>query len=196
MKKSGGRKIEGWEMGNGQGRGQAYKLCSNIKTALVWRQTDATLQRQWMLSLGARDVAMGLGGGRRLRERGQCHAQNSPRFRRFTILPQLVQGLPHNSCLSTFVFSWDNLRSWWKLEIIKPARGRAKIWADLRASDSAAQDLNHYTQRCPHLEHSEFMGSGGAHGTGYGKTPLRILICPLLSLLKYTNGQLKFIRYI
>lgn len=52
--------------------------------------------------------------------------------------------------------------------------------------------LNHCTQHCPHLEHSKFTGSCEAHCTCYEKA----LICPLLSLFKYMDGQLKFIRYI
>lgn len=167
--------ITGWEewgVGNEQWTEQVSGIqISNTETAVLWRKTDTTLQRWWMLSLGTRDVGMGLGGWSGLGQRGQCHGQSLSKIQKVHhSTPACQRASPQWLLIHLYVFSRDNLRSWGKLETVKLARDKAKTWAQICIwLCSPRSQLP--PPMLPHLEHSEFTGSGGAHGMLWKNSP-------------------------
>lgn len=116
----------------------------------------------------------------------------SPRFRRYTILRQLVKGPLHNGCLSTSMCSQGTTSGAGENQKLLSQQETKPRLEHRSVSDSAAQDLNYHPQCCPTWNILNSLVQVGPMAC-YEKTPLRIPICLLLSLFKYTNGQLKLL---
>lgn len=148
------------------------------------------LQRGQVLTVGTRDVDMGLGRGRRLGQKDHSWAGPS-KIQKMHYSTPAYQSMSLQPCLPTSVGSLEVAsRAGRDQKLVSQEEGGPRF--EHRTLSLQPKVLNHCTQHCPHLEHSKFTGSCEAHCTCYEKA----LICPPLSLFKYRDGQLKFIRYI